>query len=424
MRTLILGKIFPEPASSAAGTRMMQLIEFFLAEGDELWFGSPASPSRFSAALPAQVNILEVTLNDSAFDERLRELDPDLVIFDRFTTEEQFGWRVAEQCPDALRVLNSEDLHCLRDAREQAVKDNRDFREDDLINETAFREIASVYRCDLTLVISSAETDILRRYFRVDEKLIFYLPFLYEHIGEYHSKMWPDFHKRQGFVWIGNFLHAPNADAVHYLKNEIWPLLRAKLPQAQLLVYGAYGEKFNQLHEPYAGFFMKGRATDSREVQRQARVNLSPLRFGAGLKGKLAEAMICGTPSVTTTTGAEGLTGTLPWPGAIAPDVSSFVSEAVRLHEDEKYWKKAQDKIRPFFNNMFNGVRDQKRLKIKLDDLVARLKEHRKRNFTGAMLNHQMVHAKRWLSKYLELKNQVKPQSIPNRENSSWQAEL
>ena len=73
-------------------------------------------------------------------------------MFDRFMVEEQFGWRVAEQCPNALRILDTEDLHCLRKGREKAIKDQALFDKSYLFNDISKREIASIYRCDLSLL--------------------------------------------------------------------------------------------------------------------------------------------------------------------------------------------------------------------------------------------------------------------------------
>ena len=126
------------------------------------------------------------------------------------------------------------------------------------------------------------------------------------------------FEERKDFIFVGNFLHEPNRDAVHYLKESVWPLIRAQLPDAGMCIYGAYpSQSVLQLHQPKERFFSLGRADDAQEVVAKARVMLAPLRFGAGMKGKLLEAMQCGTPSVTTAIGAESMYGDLPWNGFI-----------------------------------------------------------------------------------------------------------
>ncbi len=118
---IVLGYVWPEPHSSAAGWRMLSLIQLYREQGWRIIFASPAErgPHRFDLA-NWQIEEVEVRINDSSFDQWIGQLQPDVVLFDRFMLEEQFGWRVEAACPQALRLLDSEDLHCLRAARQQA----------------------------------------------------------------------------------------------------------------------------------------------------------------------------------------------------------------------------------------------------------------------------------------------------------------
>ena len=160
---LIIGFVWPEPKSSAAGSRMIQLIGCFQTHDYKITFASPSSKSEKSFDLESiGVNQIDIELNNSSFDRFIKQLDPDIVLFDRFMIEEQFGWRVTEQCPNAIRILDTEDLHCLRRGRERAHKDNVLLNDSYLFNDTANREIASIYRCDLSLIISEYEMDILK----------------------------------------------------------------------------------------------------------------------------------------------------------------------------------------------------------------------------------------------------------------------
>ena len=158
---LIIGTVWPEPNSSAAGTRMLQLIALFQKQGWLLTFASAASDSDFMFDVTTLgIDKVAINLNDSKFDVLVKDLNPNMVLFDRFMIEEQFGWRVAEQCPDALRILDTEDLHCLRLARQKAFQEKRVFELDNLFSDVAKREIASILRCDLSLIISEVEMDL------------------------------------------------------------------------------------------------------------------------------------------------------------------------------------------------------------------------------------------------------------------------
>ena len=102
---------------------MMQLIGLFVENGLEVIFGSAAGATAHSFPLSETgVKTIVLPLNDPACDEILKNIEPDLVVFDRFTSEEQFGWRVAINCPRAIRVLDTEDLQGLRAAGEEEIK--------------------------------------------------------------------------------------------------------------------------------------------------------------------------------------------------------------------------------------------------------------------------------------------------------------
>lgn len=330
---LIIGHTFPEPTTTGAGTRMMQLVELFLEAGFEITFASTASLTDYSISLPDKgIAIQTIALNSDSFDALVLELQPAIVVYDRFMTEEQFGWRVSECCPNALRILDTEDLHFLRKARQEAIQNGRSASEAYLYTETAKRELASMLRCDLSLIISEAEKELLRKQFDFPSDLLHYLPFLVNGPTEKESNGLLKFEERQHFVTVGNLMHAPNVDSVLQLHTEIWPKIRKQLPSAQLHIYGAYAPKqISQLHNPTSGFLIKGWVENLDQVMQNTRICLAPLRFGAGLKGKIIDAMQHGTPVVTTEIGAEGIHGALPFPGIVANDPDSFVAGAVQL---------------------------------------------------------------------------------------------
>jgi glycosyltransferase involved in cell wall biosynthesis len=408
---LIIGFVWPEPNSSAAGGRMIQLISLFKEEGYKITFSSPAMDSVYMADLPAlDVSKKSILLNSSNFDIFIKELNPSVVLFDRFMMEEQFGWRVAENCPDAFRILDTEDLHCLRLARQKAFKEGRKFELTDLFKEdVAKREIASILRCDLSLMISEFEMNLLEDVFKIDKRLLYYLPFLVEPIGELQLNSLPSYEERKDFVFIGNFLHEPNWNAVQYLKAIIWPQIKKELPAGNLYVYGAYpSQKVLQLHNAKEGFFIMGRVDDATEVVKSARVVLAPLRFGAGLKGKLVEAMLCGTPSVTTSIGAEAMFGDLPWNGIIGDNAQIFAKSAVELYQNEERWLEAQLKGIAIVNQRFLKELFSDDFKKTIEKLRTSIVDHRLMNFMGAMLQHHTLTSTKYMSRWIEEKNKSK----------------
>ncbi|MEQ9092114.1 MAG: glycosyltransferase family 4 protein [Balneola sp.] len=406
-RVLIIGTVWPEPESSAAGTRMMQLIEFFSEKQYEITFACSASNLEFSEDLKTLgIKIESIKINDSGFDRLMQGLKPDVVLFDRFMTEEQFGWRVTEHCPDALKILDTEDLHCLRYARHKALKNGHEFKLEDLYSDEARREIAAIYRCDISLIISKFEYELLTKFFNIDEGILHYVPFMFEELGSDLLSDIPKFEERHHFISIGNFLHEPNWDAVRFLKEDIWKLIRKELPDAELHIYGAYtSSKVEQLHNESEGFLIKGRANSAEDALKQARVLLAPLRFGAGLKGKFADAMKFGTPSVTTEIGAEGMKTSQGWCGDLGETPDDIAKKAGQLYSDKSGWVEAQKKGFEIFNRLFNKEEHGQNLKAKIESVNENLKSHRKRNFIGSMLLQNTLQSYKYMSKWIEEKN-------------------
>tara|TARA_R100001143_G_C3361367_1_gene137099 strand:- start:35064 stop:36320 length:1257 start_codon:yes stop_codon:yes gene_type:complete len=404
---LIIGKVWPESRSSAAGSRMMQLIGVFKDHGFETHFASAASSSNYSDDLTIQgVVCHKIKLNDSSFDLFVKKLNPTVVMFDRFMTEEQYGWRVAEQCPDAIRILDTEDLHSLRVTRQKCFKEGVPFHPKLMFQEEITkREMAAIYRSDLSIVISNYEMKLLLNTFEISALNLCYLPFLFDSISDSDQNELPKFDERNGFMMIGNYLHDPNRNAVKWLKNEIWPLIRSQLPDVNLNIYGSYtSPRELQMQNRKEGFYVHGRVDDVKQVISQSKVMLAPLRYGAGLKGKLFDAIQSGTPSVTTSIGCEGISDSDHWCGAVCDDPKSFADAAVNLYLNKSDWGKAQTKGVSIVRDRFL-VKDHLPDFIKiLNGLIENIKAHRQNQFIGSMLMHHTLAGNKYMSKWIEEK--------------------
>ena len=408
-RILIIGLVWPEPTSSAAGTRMVQLIHMFLAQGYGIFFACAAGKSDFSFDLPGiGVTEISIKLNDPSFALLLREIAPSTVLFDRFVIEEQYGWRVQEECPTALRILDTEDLHCLRLGRQRGLKETS---ATDALTETAKREIAAILRCDLSLIISEYEMLLLKNEYHIDPALIYYLPFLEEPLSMQTINSWKSFESREGFIFIGNFLHEPNWHTVQVLKSEVWPELRKKLPGVALHVYGAYpSQKVMQLHNTREKFLVNGRAENAHSAMEKHRILLAPIQFGAGLKGKFIDAMQTGTPSITTTVGAEAMAGELEWPGAFTDDPQDFIAEAVKLYLDRESWQNAQQNGLQILKRRYEKHLFVPAFLDKIQELRDHLIAHRNQNIVGQILQLQTVNSSKYMSLWITEKNRNKEQ--------------
>ncbi|MCX2757288.1 glycosyltransferase [Vibrio sp. Sgm 22] len=408
-KVLAIGYVWPEPNSSAAGSHMMSLLRLFKRQGWSVEFATPAQETEHMIDLSEEgISSQSIQLNCDSFDQYIEELQPDVVMFDRFMMEEQFGWRVEKVCPNAFKLLDTEDLQFLRNARHEAVKKETELTKAHLYSDLAKREIAAILRCDLSLIISSYEMDLLQSEFNIDPKLLHHLPFMVDLNTLPESTK--SFEERKHFMTIGNFRHAPNWDAVLQLQK-IWPKIRKQLPDTELHIYGSYPPpKATALHNPKTGFHIKGWAKDAQEVMEQARVCVAPLRFGAGIKGKLLDAMKLQTPNVTSEIGSEGMLpqGDLQWPGAVADDIDEFVEQAVALYNDEEKWLKAQSQCHSILEAHYEQNQLGDTLIERLTALESDLESHRLDNFFGSMLKHHSMASTKYMSQWIAEKNKTK----------------
>lgn len=406
---LVIGFVYPEPNSSAAGIRMLQLIEAFQSHNYNITFATTCKKSEHAFDLESiGVKVVEIELNHSSFDAFVKTLNPAIVLFDRFMTEEQFGWRVSEQCPSALKILDTEDLHFLRKGRQKAFNSNQEIKNNFFTTDTAKREIASIYRSDLSFVISETELEILTTTYKIDSAILWYLPFM---ITSEHCQPRSDcktYSERRDFVSIGNFLHPPNLDAVRYLKKDIWPRIRNVLPDVKLHVYGAYDTpNIKELHNEKEGFLIHGFVADAFEVLNAAKVLLAPLRFGAGLKGKLIQAMQSGTPSVMSSVAAEGMFGTMNPNGVIEDALDEFVARTVALYSNASEWEAFQQQGFSVLNSRFKKDLHLTNFKNRLEELLETLETHRSQNFIGQMLSHHQMQSTKYMARWIEAKNKT-----------------
>ena len=211
---------------------------------------------------------------------------------------------------------------------------------------------------------------------------------------------------RASTITIGNFLHEPNYDATRYLKETIWPLIKQQLPTAELHIYGAYAnQKALQLNNSKEGFLVKGFTEDVSDVMKNARVCLAPLRFGAGLKGKLIDAMQNGTPSVMTTVAAEGMFKAFETPSFVTDNSQEFANKAVELYQNNILWKEYQAYGFSVITTRFDKMLFQKALLAKVETLTTEIRSHRQNNFIGQLLQHHTMQSTKYMGKWIEEKN-------------------
>ena len=461
---LFVSFLWPEASSSAAGVRTRSLLEAFKAWGWQVHYLACARANEHTESLERSgVTTHRVSPNRGAdFEDALDRASPDAVVFDRFTAEEAFSFRVRAARPTAARILDMQDLHALRRARHDAVKRallggaaNDGGAESESVlraslaavpaagDPSVARELAAVHRCDLTLVCSPVETRLMRDRFGVPaSKLVPASFFCESSSAAKKTEKKTEFASREGFTTIGTFYHPPNVDAVRWLAAEVWPKIRESLPDATMRVYGAYPtEAVKQLHKPKEGFLVLGFAESVAAAMDESRVLLAPLRFGAGIKGKIVDAWMHGLPVVTTPIGAEGMRPgedalwsdfesikdeEEDWGGRWRSlDAASFARDAVALHEDAGAWERARARGSELIAELFAGEKNRAAVRDATEALFVEaefeefenvreggeterfsttLEARRARDYVGGALWHHTLRSTEYFSRWIEMK--------------------
>ncbi|MCX5848707.1 MAG: glycosyltransferase [Deltaproteobacteria bacterium] len=235
---------------------------------------------------------------------------------------------VRKYCTKAKVIFNTVDLHHLRLEREaKLLNDDEKMR---IASETKNEEYAALKAVDIATVISSVELKMLES--DLPGANICLLPFFRNVPGT--NKGFAD---RRDIIFVGGYQHAPNVDAVQYFVAEIMPLLRMRLPGVRFYIVGSKPPAEIQSLAT-EDVIVTGFVENLNPLLDRMRVSVAPLRFGAGIKGKIGSAMAVGLPVVATSLATEGMSLTDGETILVADDPEIFAQKVSRLYNDEKLW--------------------------------------------------------------------------------------
>jgi len=253
--------------------------------------------------------------------EALELHQPDVVMFEFFHVARPFLRTVRAMTPRARVVVDSVDLNFLR---YHAKADLSGLPEDRAkARQVEEHELETYRRSELVLTLTDDEAGELNR--RLPGVATFNLPNIHP---------LPDVDRREEttpeVLFIGSFTHDPNVDAVRWFRDDVWPRVRAARPDARWTIIGANApEDISALTGD--GIVFEGRVPLTDPYMRRAWVSIAPLRFGAGMKGKVGEALAWGVPVVTTSFGAQGYGIESGCSGMLADTADSFADAVLAL---------------------------------------------------------------------------------------------
>lgn len=231
--------------------------------------------------------------------------------------------------PHATLVLDTIDLHYLRESRAATLAN------DDGLKKSAARtrraELGVIHASDMTLVVSQAERELLA----VDAPGA-----RVEVLSNVHEIAGPGlpFAQRSDLVFVGGFRHTPNVDAVQWFVEQVFPSIRAQLPGVTFHCIGAEPTATIQSLSQHEGVRILGHVPDLEPYMQGMRLSVAPLRFGAGVKGKINLSMAHGQPVVATQTAVEGMHLCDGVDVLVADEAQAFADAVVRAYRDEGLW--------------------------------------------------------------------------------------
>lgn len=346
---LIVDNLTPVPARDSASLRLVNLMRLLRDAGAHVVFVPADRQHAGEATRALQAQGIEVWYapHVGGIARWLQAHGPRFthVVLCRHYIAREFLPLVRRCAPQATVLFDSIDLHYIREQRGAELAGDTTLRRDAL--RTRALELDVVNRSDVTLVVSPTEAEVLAR--DAPDACVEVLSNLHEVAGPGLS-----FAQRHDLVFVGGFRHPPNADAVTWFVREVFPAIRARLPEIRFHCIGGDVPAPVAALATVDGVVVHGHVADITPYMDGCRIAVAPLRFGAGVKGKVNLSMAHGQPVVATPCAAEGMHLRDGEDVLIAHDASAFADAVVRLHDDASLWNRLAagglDNVRTHFS--------------------------------------------------------------------------
>lgn len=244
-----------------------------------------------------------------------------------------FLYTIAQASPATRIVVDSVDLAFLREGRLHAK--NHTPQQWARYRERRLAELGAYKHADAVLTVTDREREVLDR--ELGPGKSFHMPDLYPAPASV-----PGFSARAGLVFLAGFRHAPNLDAARFLLDKLMPLVRARLPDVVLTLVGDSPPEWLKERADQQTV-VTGYVPDLQPYLQGARVALAPITWGAGIKGKICQAMVSGAPNVATGMAAEGMDLVDGQDVLLADSPEEFAQAVVRAYEDQELWNRLSE---------------------------------------------------------------------------------
>jgi GT2 family glycosyltransferase/glycosyltransferase involved in cell wall biosynthesis len=341
-RILVIDLFIPVFNRASGSLRAFQLLKMMRELGHEVTFLSKYPQYADEYAPYLEELGIEVIAGDPLAMQASGAFDPcplvnydqllgrrwDLAVISFWDNAEYYLPLLKKFCPETPVVVDTVDIVFLRKMREAELLPQPGAVAEAMANKE--REIAVYRKADRLWVVTDADRDAIAEY--VPGISIDVVSNIHARVEEQKT-----YAASKDLFFVGNFWHKPNVDAMAVFCHLVFPLIHAKRPDIKLKIAGDNAPPGLKRYESDAIQFL-GHVPDLAGLLRSSRISIAPLRFGAGMKGKIGEALSWGVPVVTTTIGAEGMHLVDGEDALIANSPAAFADAVLRLYEDEALW--------------------------------------------------------------------------------------
>ncbi|WP_395373981.1 glycosyltransferase [Marinicella sp. W31] len=255
----------------------------------------------------------------------------DVVILSRYYVAEPVMPFIRDYAPQAQVIFDTVDLHYLREQRMAEIEENHNLQKN--ADATKTKELGIAKQCDITLVVSPYEKEVLAQ--EIPDHRVEILSNIHEIYGSKKS-----YSERRDILFIGGYQHTPNVDAVCWFCEKIFPQIHQAIPDIQFHIIGSKAPAEVEKLGDIDGVVYHGFVEDIEPFMQDIRLAVAPLRYGAGVKGKVNMSMSYGQPVVGTKVAVEGMYTTHAEDVMMANNEDEFVAQVIQIYQNEALWSR------------------------------------------------------------------------------------
>jgi len=330
LNILYIDHYVPEPDKDSGSLRTFSILSILEQMKNKITVWPDNQQYTIPYVSELQQKGIEVIYKNPDFDKFLDERKHlyDVAILTRPYISVNYIDKIKEKMPNCKIIYDTIDLHFLRMNRQAALENKT---QDNKAEEMRELELSLMKKSDITILTSPVEADLLHK---EDSSLKFaILPNIHTESGAVDG-----FDRRKNMIFLGGFQHTPNIDSAEYLVQKIWPKIKEKIPDLKLYIIGSSPtEKIKKLSSE--DIEVTGFVKDIFPYYKDCKMMLAPIRYGAGVKGKITQSLAMGLPVITSSLGAEGINLEDGKNCMIADSEDDFAKKAIQVYTDEKLWK-------------------------------------------------------------------------------------